>query len=60
MSPATPAVRYVFRVEHEDLRNPDLLAELRRARAARFADRYEWLALRRRRAQIAARRALEG
>lgn len=42
------------------LRNPDLLAELRQARAARFADRYEWLALRRRRAQIAARHALEG
>ncbi len=42
------------------LRNPDLLADLRQARAARFADRYEWLALRRRRAQIAARHALEG
>ncbi len=39
--------------------NADLVADLRRARAARFADRYEWLALRRRRAQIAARRALE-
>jgi hypothetical protein len=42
------------------LRNVDLVAGLRRARAARFADRYEWLALRRRRAQIAARHALEG
>ena len=42
------------------LRNHDLVADLRRARAARFADRYEWLALRRRRAQIAARHALEG
>ncbi len=42
------------------LRNPDLVADLRRARAARFASRYEWLALRRRRAQIAARHALEG
>jgi hypothetical protein len=42
------------------LRNGDLVADLRRARAARFADRYEWLALRRRRAQIAARHALEG
>ena len=42
------------------LRSADLVADLRRARAARFADRYEWLALRRRRAQIAARRALEG
>lgn len=41
------------------LRSEDLVADLRRARAARFADRYEWLALRRRRAQIAARRALE-
>jgi hypothetical protein len=41
------------------LRSADLVAELRRARAARFTDRYEWLALRRRRAQIAARRALE-
>jgi hypothetical protein len=42
------------------LRNPDLVADLRRARAARFADRYEWLALRRRRAQIAARHELGG
>jgi hypothetical protein len=42
------------------LRNADLVADLRRARAARFADRYEWLGLRRRRAQIAARHALEG
>jgi hypothetical protein len=42
------------------LRNPDLVADLRRARAARFASRYEWLARRRRRAQIAARHALEG
>ena len=41
------------------LRNPDLVADLRQARAARFASRYEWLALRRRRAQIAARHALE-
>jgi hypothetical protein len=41
------------------LRNVDLVADLRRARAARFANRYEWLALRRRRAQIAARWALE-
>jgi hypothetical protein len=41
------------------LRNPDLVADLRRARAARFGNRYEWLALRRRRAQTAARRALE-
>jgi len=40
------------------LRNADLVADLRRARAARFVDRYEWLALRRRRAQIAARHAL--
>jgi hypothetical protein len=40
------------------LRTPDLLADLRQARAARFADRYAWLALRRRRAQIAARHAL--
>ena len=40
------------------LRDCDLVADLRRARAVRFADRYEWLALRRRRAQIAARRAL--
>jgi hypothetical protein len=42
------------------LRSPDLVADLRRARAVRFADRYEWLALRRRRAQIAARHELEG
>jgi hypothetical protein len=42
------------------LRRPELVADLRRARAARFADRYEWLALRRRRAQIAARHELEG
>ena len=42
------------------LRNGDLVADLRRARAARFADPYEWLGLRRRRAQIAARHALEG
>jgi hypothetical protein len=42
------------------LRDPDLVADLRRARATRLADRYEWLALRRRRAQIAARRAIEG
>ena len=42
------------------LRNPDLLADMRQARATRFADRYEWLALRRRRAQIAARHALGG
>ena len=42
------------------LRSPDLVADLRRTRAARFADRYEWLALRRRRAQIAARHALQG
>jgi hypothetical protein len=42
------------------LRRPDLVADLRRARAARFADRYEWLALRRRRAQIAARHELGG
>ena len=41
------------------LRNPDLVADLRRARAARFASRYEWLALRRRRAPIAARHELE-
>ena len=40
------------------LRNPDLLADLRQARAGRFASRYEWLAARRRRAQIAARHAL--
>jgi hypothetical protein len=40
------------------LRNSDLVADLRQARAARFASRYEWLALRRRRAQIAARHAL--
>jgi hypothetical protein len=40
------------------LHNPDLVAELRQARAARFANRYEWLALRRRRAQIAARHAV--
>ena len=42
------------------LRRPELLADLRRARAERFTDRYEWLALRRRRAQIAARHELEG
>jgi hypothetical protein len=42
------------------LRDPDLLADLRHARAARFASRYEWLSLRRRRAQIAARHELEG
>jgi hypothetical protein len=41
------------------LRNPDLLADLRQARAGRFASRYEWLAVRRRRAQIAARHALD-
>jgi hypothetical protein len=41
------------------LRSLDLIADLRRARAVRFGDPYEWLALRRRRAQIAARRALE-
>jgi len=41
------------------LRSPDLVSDLRRARAVRFADRYEWLSLRRRRAQIAARHALE-
>ncbi len=40
------------------LRRLDLIADLRRARAERFTDRYEWLALRRRRAQIAARCAL--
>jgi hypothetical protein len=40
------------------LRNPDLVADLRQARAARFASRYEWLAIRRRRAQIAARHEL--
>ncbi len=40
------------------LRRPELVADLRRARAERFASRYEWLALRRRRAQIAARHAL--
>jgi hypothetical protein len=42
------------------LRRPELLADLRRARAERFTNRYEWLALRRRRAQIAARHELEG
>ena len=42
------------------LHDPDLLADLRRARAERFANPYEWLALRRRRAQIAARHAIEG
>ncbi len=42
------------------LRDPDLVADLRRARAERFANPYEWLALRRRRAQIAARHELEG
>jgi hypothetical protein len=40
------------------LRHPDLVADLRRARAARFSDGYEALSLRRRRAQIAARHAL--
>ena len=40
------------------LRRPGLVTDLRRVRAARFADRYEWLALRRRRAQIAARHAM--
>jgi hypothetical protein len=40
------------------LRHPDLVADLRTARATRFSDRYEWLSLRRRRAQIAARHAL--
>jgi hypothetical protein len=40
------------------LRRADLVADLRRARAERFADRYEWLSLRRRRAQIAARHAV--
>lgn len=40
------------------LRRLDLVADLRRARAERLADRYEWLALRRRRAQIAARHAV--
>jgi hypothetical protein len=49
-SPPVPAVT---------LRRPELLADLRHARAERFSDRYEWLALRRRRAQIAARHALE-
>jgi len=41
------------------LRNADLVADLRRERAAHFGDRSEWLSLRRRRAQIAARHALE-
>lgn len=52
------AVRPAADVRRGALRNADLVAGLRRARAARFADRYEWLALRRRRAQIAARHAL--
>jgi hypothetical protein len=50
----SPTVRAVV------LRNADLVADLHHARAARFASRYEWLALRRRRAQIAARHELEG
>ena len=58
-----PASHGVTTGEHQAtrlvvLRNPDLFANLRRARAARFASRYEWLALRRRRAQIAARHEL--
>jgi hypothetical protein len=40
------------------LRSPNLVSALRQARAERFSDRYEWLSLRRRRAQIAARHAL--
>jgi hypothetical protein len=40
------------------LRNPDLVADLRRIRAERFHDVYAQLTLRRRRAQIAARRML--
>jgi hypothetical protein len=41
------------------LRDPNLVADLRQARAARFSDRYARLSLRRRRAQIAARHALD-
>lgn len=48
---ARPALRLV---------NPDLAADLRRIRAERFHDVYAQLSLRRRRAQIAARRALGG
>ena len=39
--------------------NPNLVADLRRARAERFHSLYEQLSLRRRRAQIAARRMVE-
>jgi hypothetical protein len=52
-APLPPAARV-----SATLRNPHLVADLRQARAIRFASRYEWLALRRRRAQIAARHAL--
>ena len=57
-SPAASAAGVTRHGPAAALRNADLVADLRRARAAHFSDRYEALALRRRRAQIAARHAL--
>jgi hypothetical protein len=59
MTNRASAVRCTFEFQDKPAGNPGLVADLRHARARRGADRYEWLALRRRRAQIAARHALD-